>query len=84
MKRIITESIYDEQGRVIKVITTEEDYSDLTYTPYTFPYNPLQRPSAAPYTPSLNDVIYAQQPPKALRAQFWAKQRGILRDKTHI
>lgn len=76
MKRIITESIYDEQGRVIKVITTEEDYSDLTYTPYTFPYNPLQRPSAAPYTPSLNDVIYCAAASQSAQSAVLGQTEG--------
>lgn len=58
MKRIITESIYDDQGRVIKITTTEEDYNDLAYAPYTFPYNPFQGPSGTTGAPSLNDFIY--------------------------
>lgn len=68
MKRIITETTYDDQGRVIKVTTTEENYNDLTYAPYTFPYNPLQGPSGATGVPSLNDIIYttsASQTPQS-------------------
>ena len=76
MKRIITESIYDEQGRVIKVTTTEEEYNDLTYAPYTFPHNPLQGPSGATGAPSLNDIIYTTSASQTSQSPFMGQTEG--------
>lgn len=69
MKRIITESIYDEQGRVIKITTTEEDYNDLAYAPYTLPYNPLQGPYPTPYAPSVYTTSASQTSQSAVMSR---------------
>lgn len=38
MKRVITTTEYDDQGRIIKVTTTEETYNDqIWYNPYGEP-----------------------------------------------
>lgn len=76
MKRIITETTYDDQGRIIKVTTTEEDHNDLTYAPYTFPYNPLQGPYPTPYTPSLNDFIYTTSASQASQSAVMGQAEG--------
>lgn len=37
-KRITTETIYDDSGRILKTIVTEEYDEDPFYDPYNYPY----------------------------------------------
>ena len=38
MKKTTVETVYDDHGRVIKTVTTEETYNEPWYDPYTQPY----------------------------------------------
>lgn len=57
-KRVTTETIYDDNGRILKTIVTEEYDEEPLQNPYCYPYCG-QRDKAASESPLGVDITYS-------------------------